>query len=87
MDLRVRLLRAWYYLRELLGVPRHLSADTFTRASSTTLLAGSPWIWITPSSSAGPDTLWIPEHIATTNVTWPLRQTDPPTGPTQGDPE
>ena len=43
--MRVRLLRGWYFLRELVGRPRRLSGEEFHRAGQTTLLAGSPWIF------------------------------------------
>lgn len=63
---RVRLLRAWYSLRERMGHPRKLTQAEFLRATDTTLLAGSPWIWVSPNSTAATAT-----KVAITCTTWP----------------
>lgn len=51
--LLIRALRAWYRLRELLGHPRRLDGYAFDRASTTVLLAGSPWRFTAATSSTG----------------------------------
>lgn len=67
----VRLLRAWFYLRELLGCPRRLTEAEFTNAGPNTLLAGSPWIWVNPVSSSNVSTATA--KFAVTGTNWPRR--------------
>ena len=69
--MRVRILRAWYFLRELVGHPRQLAAEDFDQASTTVLLAGSPWVWIGQTASTNPGNTIT---FAVTNTTWPLRR-------------
>jgi hypothetical protein len=66
----VRLLRAWFYLRELLGCPRRLTEAEFTHAGPNTLLAGSPWIWVNSSSVSSATNV----RFAVTDTTWPRRE-------------
>ena len=67
----VRLLRAWFYLRELLGYPRRLTEAEFTHAGPNTLLAGSPWIWVNSSHTAA-------TKFAVTGTNWPRRLAEDP---------
>lgn len=71
--MKVRLLRAWYFLRELMGQPRRLDGEEFDRASSTVLLAGSPWVWVGQTASTNPGNTIT---FAVTNTTWPLWRDD-----------
>jgi hypothetical protein len=68
--MRVGLLRAWYFLRELLGCPRRLTGEEFDKASATVLLAGSPWMWVSPETTAATSATLT---VAVTNTTWSRR--------------
>jgi hypothetical protein len=70
LDLAVRLLRLWYVLRERLNFPRRVPAADFDQLSHVVLLAGSPWvIWSSTSTSTT-----VPARFWVTNATWPVRQ-------------
>lgn len=69
LDLAVRLLRLWYATRERLGFPRRVPTAEFPALSHVALLAGSPWvIWSSTTTSAAPAKFYV------TNATWPAHK-------------